>query len=306
MKHEVLLSIVTPTYNRGKLLEHCFASLLAQTDKRFEWVVVDDGSSDDTELRVSGFRAQAPEMDILYIKKENGGKHSALNASHPYLHGKYVLMLDSDDTLTEDAVALSLEAWAKWDELPEVGLVTLLKGPDREHPNCRGAVEGRPVDLMTCPRIRIRSSDACEVIRTELFRQYPFPIYPGERFISEGVLWNRVGQSYKCVYLNRVIYLCDYLEGGLTRSGRAMRIRNPRGGMCASNLNMHRKYPLKSRIKAGLLYTCYGCFAGLGPRSMAAGCDHKALMWLCLPGGWLLYRRWKKACAQPDGTSLKA
>lgn len=297
MKNDVLISIVTPTYNRGKLLEHCFASLLAQTDKRFEWVIVDDGSTDDTELRISGFRAQAPEMDIQYIKKENGGKHSALNASHPYLRGRYVLMLDSDDTLTKDAVALSLGTWAEWDGHPEVGFVTLLKGADPDHPNCYAADENVPVDPVSYPRIRVRSSDACEVIRTELFRKFPFPIFPGERFISEGVLWNRVGQTHKCVYVNRVIYLCDYLEGGLTKSGRAMRIRNPRGGMYSSNLNMCRKKARKIRIKAGLLYTCYGFFAKLSPRKMAASCDYKALMWLCLPGGWLLYRRWKKTYA---------
>ena len=294
MKDNMILSVVTPTYNRCELLKNCFLSLKRQSDLRFEWIIVDDGSTDATEETVVKFQAEAPAFPISYIKKENGGKHTALNASHPYLHGRYVLMLDSDDTLTEDAVALTLAAWAEWDSHSEVGLVTLLKGHDREHPNCRGVKENVPLDIISQSRVCLASNDACEVIRTELFQQYPFPVFPGERFLSEGVLWNRVGMTYKCVYVNRVIYLCDYLEGGLTKSGRAMRIRNPRGGMCSSNLNMSKKNRFKKRVKNGLLYTCYGCFAGLSPRRMAEDCDHKGLMWLCLPFGWLLYLSWKK------------
>ncbi len=294
MKQSVILSIVTPTYNRAGYLQGCFASLLKQTDFRFEWIIVDDGSTDDTEAVVAKFRAEAPPFDITYVKKENGGKHTALNASHPYIRGKYVLMLDSDDVLTEDAAALVLKHWANWESHPEIGLVTFLKGADREHPNCYVKDENTPVDILSCPRICPISSDACEVIRTELFLRYPFPVFPGERFLSEGVLWNRVGITHQCVYINTVIYLCKYLEGGLTKSGRAMRIRNPRGGMCASNLNMSKRNRLMNRIKAGVLYTCYGCFAKQSPIQMAAACDYKWIMWLCLPGGRLLFLRWKR------------
>ena len=82
-----MLSIVTPTFNRAKLLKNCFLSLQRQTNQDFEWIVVDDGSVDDTKAVVASFQEQAPEMRITYIYKENGGKHTALNASHPYLHG---------------------------------------------------------------------------------------------------------------------------------------------------------------------------------------------------------------------------
>jgi len=292
--HQKMLSIVTPTYNRGELLKRCFASLQRQSCKDFEWIIVDDGSKDNTAAIVTSFQAEAPSIPIQYVFKENGGKHTALNASHPYIQGKYVLILDSDDTLTEDAVAKVLDGWRCWDDKPQVGIVTFLKGTDRNHPNCYATDEKTPVDIISYPRICPVSSDACEVIRTTLFQQYPFPVFPGERFLSEGVLWNRVGFHYQCVYVNTVIYLCEYLEGGLTKSGRAMRIRNPYGGMCSSNLNMHQKNPLKTRIKNGILFTCYGCFAGLSPRKMADRSDHKGLMYLCLPSGWLLHHIWKK------------
>lgn len=287
------LTILTPVYNRAQLLKNCYTSLLAQTCFDFEWIVVNDGSTDNTAEVMHGIIESEKPFPIQYIEKENGGKHTALNASHPYIHGKYVLILDSDDLLTEDAVERALLAWKKWDADPDVGIVTLLKGKDREHPNCYAAEENVPVDILAYPRICPVSNDACEVIRTELFRQYPFPVFPGEKFIAEGALWGRVSFTHKCVYVNRVIYLCEYLEDGLTVAGRAMRAKNPRGGMFHANLYMASKNSLKVRLKNGLLYTCYGCFAALNPREMAALCDHKALMWLCLPFGYCLYRLWK-------------
>lgn len=292
MPERTLLSIITPTYNRAHTLPNCFESLCRQTNKDFEWILIDDGSTDGTEELAKTFENGL--FPYTYIKKENGGKHTALNASHPYIRGKYVLMLDSDDILTEDAVSTALSEWSKWEDDPEVGIVTLLKGSDTDHPNCYAADENVPVDIMAYPRIRPVSNDACEVIRTELFLKYPFPVFPGERFLSEGALWNRVSFTHKCVYVNRVVYLCSYLEGGLTKSGRPLRIRNPLGGMYTANLNMAKKNSLKRRIKNGLLYTCYGCFAHKGLRHQLKESDHPLLVALCSPFGFVLYLIWKR------------
>lgn len=291
-KKPILVSIVTPTYNRGHLLTKCYESLLAQTDKDFQWIIVDDGSKDNTREVAASFDTK--EFEIIYVPKENGGKHTALNASHPHIRGEYVLILDSDDYLTETAVEQVRRGWEHWKDHENVGMVTFLKGESPEKPNCTGAVTGTPVDILTGERITIRSSDCCEVIRAELFLKYPFPVFPGERFVSECALWNRVAMTHKCVYINDVIYICEYLEGGLTASGRAMRIRNPRGGMFTSDLRMGRNNFLKQRIKYGLLYTCYGFFAGMKPGEILAGTAHKAVAALCMVPGYGLYRYWKR------------
>lgn len=288
------LTILTPTYNRSKLLFSCYESLSRQINMDFEWVIVDDGSTDDTEEVIRKIRDRERRFEINYLRKENGGKHTALNAAHPLIHGKYVLILDSDDTLTSDAVDLALSVWHKWENVPEVGIVTLLKGRDQDHPNCYAADENVPVDILSYPRICPISNDACEVIRTELFLEHPFPEFPGEKFLAETSLWGRVSLTHKCVYVNRVIYLCDYLKDGLTNAGRSLRIRNPRGGMDNANLYMASKNSWKVRLKNGLLYTAYGCFAGLSPAQMVRQADHKRLTQFCLPFGWVLYRCWKK------------
>lgn len=295
-ENKVILSIVTPVYNRAELLKDCYDSLLAQTDRSFEWIIVDDGSSDDTWEVANGFRADFP---IVCVRKENGGKHTALNASHPYISGEYVLMLDSDDTLVTTAVEEVLYGWARFTSCQEVAMVTFLKGETAELPNAYAKDECVPVDIIRYQRVRVRSSDCCEVIRAELFKKYPFPVFEGERFVSEVALWNRVGFTHKCVYINKVIYLCEYLEDGLTKSGRAMRIRNPLGGMYTSNLNMNKRNFLKLRIKNGLLYTCYGFFAGLSVKQiLTRDSDYFWIKAICLLPGYGLYRKWKRKYLQ--------
>ena len=294
------LTIVTPTYNRAALLEKCYRSLADQDCFSFEWVVIDDGSTDDTKAVVSGILAKESRFEIIYVYKENGGKHTALNASHPYIHGKYVLILDSDDTLTPDAVSICLEGWKCWETYKSVGVLVFQRGYAMDDPFCYVLDENIPVDIMSYPRICIHSSDACEVVRSELFRQIPFPVFPGERFLSEGSFWGRLSFVCKCVYVNRVVYLCEYLEDGLTKSGRPLRIRNPLGGMDNANVYMAKKNRFKLRVKNGLLYTAYGFFAKKSPSRMSRECDHKAMMRLCLPFGWLLYRNWKRKWMRPN------
>ena len=292
MNHSVFLSIVTPTYNRGHLLPRCFASLLAQTEQDFEWIIVDDGSADNTEAVVKSF--ETTNFPITYIKKENGGKHTALNASHPHIHGKYVLILDSDDCLTSSAVSRVKNAWTMYDANQTIGMVTFLKGNPAGEAVCKSATPGEVVDILRYKRIVIHSSDCCEVIRAELFTKYPFPVFEEERFVAECALWNRVARTHKCVYINEVIYICEYLAGGLSDAGRAMRIRNPRGGMFTSDLRMGPNNFLSQRIKYGLLYVCYGFFGAMTPGQIFRSSHYKALTAMCMLPGYMIYRRWKR------------
>lgn len=285
-----LISIVTPTYNRAHLLRNCYESLLKQTDLDFEWILVDDGSTDDTASVAASFQTDL--FRIHYIRKENGGKHTALNTSMEYIRGEYVLILDSDDYLTPDAVSAVRREWLKYSNKHDVAILTFLKGSSVSDPNCTGPIADVPVDILRYKRHIIHSTDCCEVIRSDIFKRFPFPVFEGERFLSEGVLWNRVALEYKCVYVNEVIYICEYLEGGLTKSGRAMRIRNPHGGMLSSRLSMHPKNFLFQRVKNGLLFCAYGFFAGFSPVAILSETTYKSLTALCLLPGWMLYIYW--------------
>lgn len=288
-----LLSIVTPTYNRVSYLRQCFASLKAQTDLRFEWIVVDDGSTDGTGETVAAFQAGQPPFPIRYLYQENGGKHRALNAAHPLIRGDWVLVLDSDDRLIPTAVERIHWGWETYGT-PGVGIVIFLEGAAISEPFAVGRREGVPLDMYRSHIKPIRHRDCCDVYLAEAFLKYPYPEFAGEKFLSESILWNRMAPDYQIVYCNEVLYLAEYLETGLTRSGRPMRISVPQGGMYAANLYLDRRYPLKLRLKNGLLYNCYSLFAAV-PRSEALSqALSKPVACLTRPGGWLLYRNWKK------------
>ena len=140
----------------------------------------------------------------------------------------------------------------------------------------------------------IHSRDFCDVFRAEAFKRFPFPVFEGEKFLSESVLWNQMAQEYRIVYINKVLYLAQYLEDGLTKSGRAMRIRVPRGGMLAADQYMDRRCSVKLRFKNGLLYNCYSFFAGEPANEVLHTSRAPALAVLTRPGGWILYRYWKR------------
>ena len=106
----MMLTILTPTYNRAEELKRLGGSLLAQTSKDFEWLVIDDGSSDETAAVVNDFSSQAS-FPVRYVKKDNGGKHTAINLGVSMISSGLTFIVDSDDWLTEDAVSTILGAY---------------------------------------------------------------------------------------------------------------------------------------------------------------------------------------------------
>ena len=121
-----MITILTPTYNRAYTLKNAYDSLVRQTNKNFEWVIVDDGSTDDTKDLVNDFIKEG-NIQIKYFLKKNGGKHTALNYGIKRINTKYVLILDSDDYLKDDCVELVLKPWEKYDKDTSIGCLSFLK-----------------------------------------------------------------------------------------------------------------------------------------------------------------------------------
>lgn len=288
------LTIITPTYNRAHCLADCWESLKNQTCTDFQWLVSDDGSTDDTEQLISEIRKENPTFRIDYIRKENGGKHTALNAAHPHIKGKYVLVLDSDDRLTPTAVEQVLSAWRRYESDRTVGQVIFLKGYTEAEPICYVKNEDTVVDTLEEPRIAVTGRDCADSFRTELFVKHPFPEFPGERFLGEGAAFFFIELESKGVYINQVIYLCDYREDGLTKAGKKMRLCNPLGGRYNSMVYMHPRLPMKTRMKKAMLYICYSHFAGISLGKILVENPHKLLTALALLPGTALYFYWKK------------
>ncbi len=288
------LTIITPTYNRVHTLSACFNSLARQTCRDYQWIIVDDGSTDGTEELIESFAADGG-VPFDYIRKSNGGKHTALNAAHRYIKGKYVTVLDSDDVLAPNAVETIITEWKKYDSNQAVNVLYFYKVTPEGTLFC---YVDNPNTVTETYRVRRRSDmhsrDCCDVFRTELFNRYPFPVFDGERFIGEGAAFLNIELAGKGVYIDKAVYICEYLDDGLTKAGRKLRINNPLGGRYNANVYMNKKLPILIRLKNSLLYNCYSSFAGIPMIKSMSESDHLALALIGLIPGKLLYFYWKK------------
>src|SRR5690554_5503093 len=105
-----LFTVLTPTYNRAHTLERVYSSLEEQSFQDFEWVIVDDGSTDDTRERVREWQQQA-RFPIHYFWQENQHKKTAFNKGVREAHGELIVALDSDDSLDMNALDTMAQVW---------------------------------------------------------------------------------------------------------------------------------------------------------------------------------------------------
>lgn len=260
-----------------------------QSCKDFQWLVIDDGSSDNTKTVVESFIKNS-DFCVEYHYKQNGGKHTALNYAHSFIKGDYVLILDSDDVLVPEAVEKILNAWKLYGINKDVGEINYLRGISIDEPLCYVEHPGTIVDPVKEKRIMIAGRDCCETYRKDLFLKYPFVVFPEERFLGEGSAFFKIEKSCKCVYFNEIIYIGGYLEDGLTRQGRKMRLNNPKGGRYNSLIYMDRSLPLKKRIRKALLLIVYSNIIGT---SYYKDNPYKLLTTAAVIPGNLLYMYWK-------------
>ncbi len=285
-----MITVFTPTYNRGYIIDRLYKSLCKQTNKDFEWLIVDDGSTDNTESIIKSFK-EDNNIVICYYKQDNGGKHTAINKALDLAEGELFFIVDSDDCLTDDAVETIISDWKKVRSNDLCG-ISYLRG------HTDGKVMGPPFPkdktIDNFIDLRINGGipgDKAEVWDTKKLRQYRFPVFSGEKFLAEGYLWYQLGLKYDMLFVNKVIYICEYLDGGLTKSGKKMRIQNPLGGIATSLMQMNPHSKFTYRFKKSLLYVAYSFFANKGIKDMIS-CKYKNIIIPCIPFGWMLYKYW--------------
>lgn len=228
------ITVFTSTYNRAYTLERLYKSLQNQTFIDFEWVVIDDGSNDGTNLFFEKWLAEKNSFSIQYYQKENGGKHTAINLGLEKANGELFFTADSDDFLTEDA----LEKVNDWiNSLPEnekfCGVAGNWGYNQNDTPNTIFVGEWRDANLLErYPEFSDMPVDGerAFVFFTEIHKRYKYPVYENENFMTEAVVWNRMGKDgYKMRVYNDIIYIYKFLPNGLTLSGSKIFIDNPKG-----------------------------------------------------------------------------
>jgi len=217
------ITVFTATYNRAYLLERVWKSLIKQRFNEMEWVVVDDGSTDNTEQIIDNLKGKS-NFDIVYSWKENGGKHTAINEGVRMARGELFVILDSDDALEDGALNNIWNEWSSVENKQHIGGVCgLMRHSDGERIG-----NGFCSQNLISDSIEIRSKykvtgDLMEVFRTDVLKEYPFPEIEGERFCPEQLVWFRIAQKYRLLFVNQIWCVRDYNEGGLT--DKIIRIR---------------------------------------------------------------------------------
>ena len=280
-----MITVLTPTYNRASLLINLYQSLIKQDFGDFEWVIVDDGSVDATTDIVDQF-IQERQIVITYIKQANGGKHRALNRGVKEAKGELVLIVDSDDSLPINSLSIIYSHYLDIKDNSSIGGVCGLMA----HHDGTIIGERKICSSMNLSSMEMRYKygfvgDVCEVFKTEILREFPFPEIENEKFCPEALVWNRIATKYKLHYFNEVIYYRDYLDDGLTSKIVRIRMNSPIASMiCYAELNQL-DIPFKDKFKAAINYWRFRlCYSGSSSYPSLSG------LWNAVaPLGWLMH-----------------
>jgi len=225
----VEVTVMTATFNRAHTLPRVYASLREQTFRHFEWIVVDDGSTDPTPQLIQEWRANSS-FPILYLRQENLGKHVAENRAVAMAHGRFVVALDSDDWLLPDALHRLRQVW---DSIPVQHRDGFLGVAGRcAFPDGTKIGSDAPVHFLDSEEIELRwrfriMGDNAGMNRTDILRAFPTPEFENEKFVPDALALNRIALRYKTRYFDEVIQMVTYQEGGLSDRIRLIRMQSP-------------------------------------------------------------------------------
>lgn len=255
MDKKEFITICTATYNRGNLLPTLFRSLKKQTFSNFEWVIIDDGSIDNTENLVKQFKSEAS-FPIIYNKQKNQGKHVAINKGVVLASGSYFFIVDSDDRLPKNSLSIINKKILRVHTDSKIaGVVGLKCFFDKKIVGSSHLTQDIICDVFEYRYTHNIVGDRAEVIKTAILKDFPFPKFGTEKFLPESLVWNRIGKHYKMLFFNENVYECEYRSDGLSAQSVYLRRKYPQGVLnLYSELGQIKKIGLVNRVKAFINY----------------------------------------------------
>lgn len=256
----MFLTVFTPTYNRANTLRRTFESLIKQNFRDFEWLIIDDGSTDETASIAMTFKEEANFL-VRYYHQEHGGKHRAYNKALELAAGNYFFTVDSDDWLTVNSledIAHNLSVNKGLDSV--CGLMALKQ-------NANGRIYGSrfPESPMITKWLQLEklkcNGERSLVFKTKIARQYPFPIIPGETFVTENVVYEKIGRDWSFLATNNSLTVCEYQSDGLTENIYKLMLDNPVGFMIYHAQRVDQASDIITAIKHTLRYHAFRVIA---------------------------------------------
>ena len=222
------LTVFTPAFNRGYCIENCYKSLCRQTCKDFVWLVVDDGSSDNTAELVRSWQGADNGFEIRYVYKENGGMHTAHNTAYENIDTPLNVCIDSDDYMPDDAVEKIVSFWKEngSDEYAGIMALDILEN---------GKVIGTelPTDRKSMHIYEFYakgSGDKKFIYRTDVINSYPpYPVFEGEKYVSLAYKYRLCDEDYELLVMNEPVCIVEYRMDGSSTNMFRQYLKNPKG-----------------------------------------------------------------------------
>ena len=273
------ITVLTPAYNKGDTIERTFKSLLLQTCFDFEWLIINDGSTDNTDEIVKGFNTE--KFLIHYISKENEGVGRTFNEGVQLAKGDLIFRLDPDDYLSRNAIEQIKKYNYLLNDEQICALVFLTKFDNGEIVGCHPYAEEYCRSNFIKYRLLDKATgDRAEVVKTKVLKEFPWPTFENEKFCLETLLWDPIAHKYDAYYIKEPIYIREYNQNSITAAGSKTYIDNPIGTMAVTSYLVKELIEYDNYIKFGyailknaITYWRYGLHAK----------KYRKYMWRALP-----------------------
>lgn len=287
-----MLTIFTPTYNRADLLNNIFNNLSSQSYMNFEWIIIDDGSTDQTKDVVNIFKKKS-NFPIHYYWKQNGGKHTAYNFALNFAKGELFMCLDSDDVLTDNAIELIKNYYEKIKYKENCcGFIGYKENEDK---TLLSPQFPKNLDYSSLIDLDLKYDCRGEytlVYKTNIARQYLFPIFKGENFVGENVVYDKIDENYTYFLLRNSICLCKYFADGYTSMNNTLMKNNPSGYCIYFMQRIDYQNNIIKKVKIAAKYHCFKKFAKKDSRLNYDG-KNKVIIILSYPLGIIYFVYYK-------------
>lgn len=222
------LTIFTPAYNRAYSIGRTYESLCRQTCKDFEWLVIDDGSTDNTRQLIEEWKAEN-RVPIRYVYQENQGMHGAHNTAYKHITTELNTCIDSDDWMPDDAVEKIVSFWKEYGSDRYAGIIGLDVTKEGKVIGTPFPKEMNSTTLMGFYR-RGGKGDKKLVYRTSVVKKYPpYPLFEGEKYVGLSYLYMLIDQDYELLTLNHPLVMVEYQQDGSSINMFRQYWNNPQG-----------------------------------------------------------------------------
>lgn len=290
------ISVFTPTYNRGYCLEKLYHSLTTQTEKSFTWIIVDDGSSDNTQTLIEKWKNEK-KISIEYFRQENKGKMAAHNKGVELCKTDFFVCVDSDDYLIAEAIQIIYNEIKGIEKEKEISGIILLKAlfekGNRLHKESNFEKDHFKTTLFNLYEKYNYVGETALVYKTSVLKKYPFPIFLNEKFIPESYIYNKIDDEYQMLFVNREIMICEYLDDGYSKNINLIMKANPNGHILVFNDISKRMKSLRKKLGYTKLVVLCLIFAKKSPFSILYIPEYPILALLSLPYVMYIYIRLK-------------